>query len=220
MLCRMLDRELPAACERIYLANPNLGPHEILHAIAFELGLNPPVAAAKPALMHLVHDYLLAKHAANRRVVMFVEEAQAMPNATLDAAFRIDDCVRVIMRGGHAIVVIRTEICAAEIALQGAQILSWKPAGHEDLLWCAPLPAAQAGKAIRGGIPVCWPWFGPHATDPALPQHGLVRTVDWRLIATERVAGDVRVDFETSLQDSRLRMAITAGARLRVAAEG
>ena len=84
MLCRMLDRELPAACERIYLANPNLGPHEILHAIAFELGLNPPVAAAKPALMHLVHDYLLAKHAANRRVVMFVEEAQAMPNATLE----------------------------------------------------------------------------------------------------------------------------------------
>lgn len=138
-------------------------------------------------------------------------------NATLDAAFRIEDCVRVIVRGGHAIVVIRTEFCAAEIALQGAQILSWKPAGHEDLLWCAPLPAAQTGKAIRGGIPVCWPWFGPHATDPALPQHGLVRTVDWRLIATERVADDVRVDFETSHQDARLRMAITVGARLRVA---
>ena len=84
MLCRMLERELPAQCEIIYLANPNLGPDEILQAIVFELRLTPPATASKPELMHLLHDYLLRKHVANRRVVMFVEEAQCVPLATLE----------------------------------------------------------------------------------------------------------------------------------------
>jgi MSHA biogenesis protein MshM len=84
MLCRMLAREIPANCEMIYLANPNLGPDEILPAIAYELKLELPPGATKPMVMHALHDYLLAKHADNRRVVMFVEEAQGMPLATLE----------------------------------------------------------------------------------------------------------------------------------------
>ncbi len=84
MLCRMLAREIPANCEMIYLANPNLGPDEILPAIAYELKLKLPPGATKPMVMHALHDYLLAKHADNRRVVMFVEEAQGMPLATLE----------------------------------------------------------------------------------------------------------------------------------------
>jgi len=84
MLCRMLEREIPSNCEVIYLANPNLAPDEILPAIAFELKLTVPLEASKPMLLHLLHDYLLAKHADNRRVVMFVEEAQCMPLATLE----------------------------------------------------------------------------------------------------------------------------------------
>jgi MSHA biogenesis protein MshM len=84
MLCRMLERELPTDCEIIYLANPNLGADEILHAIAFELRLDVAPGMSKPALTRQLHDYLLGKHADNRRVVMFVEEAQAMPVATLE----------------------------------------------------------------------------------------------------------------------------------------
>ncbi|MGE0485206.1 MAG: ExeA family protein [Gammaproteobacteria bacterium] len=84
MLCRMLERELPPACEIVYLANPRLAPGEILHAIAFELKL--PVAADAPRLqvMHALQDYLLAAHAEGRRVIMFVEEAQGMPVESLE----------------------------------------------------------------------------------------------------------------------------------------
>ena len=135
-------------------------------------------------------------------------------NDDYDAAFRIGDVVRVIERELHGIVSIRSAVCDAEIALQGAQILSWRPKGQADLLWCAALPPAQAGKAIRGGIPVCWPWFGPHASNARLPQHGLVRTIDWRLIATEMRSDDVHVVFETTAETTELRMAITVGARL------
>jgi len=84
MLCRMLERELPRHCEIIYLANPNLGPDELLQTIAFELRLKVPDTASKPELTRLLHDYLLNKHADNRHVVMFVEEAQGMPLATLE----------------------------------------------------------------------------------------------------------------------------------------
>lgn len=84
MLCRMLARELPAHCEIIYLANPSLGPEEILPAIAGELRIAVPPGTTRVELMHRVHDHLLARHADARRVVMFVEEAQGMPLATLE----------------------------------------------------------------------------------------------------------------------------------------
>jgi type II secretory pathway predicted ATPase ExeA len=84
MLCRMLERELPPECEIVYLANPRLGPHEVVHAVAFELGLAADAAAPRLEVLHALHEHLLAKHAQNRRVVMFVEEAQAVPIDTLE----------------------------------------------------------------------------------------------------------------------------------------
>lgn len=84
MLCRMLEQELPDRVEVVYLANPSLAPENILHVIAFELKL--PVTAQTPRLevMRALQEYLLARHAGNRQVVVFVEEAQGMPIATLE----------------------------------------------------------------------------------------------------------------------------------------
>ncbi len=84
MLCRMLEQELPDRVEVVYLANPSLAPENILHVIAFELKL--PVSADTPRVevMRALQDYLLARHAENRQVVVFVEEAQGMPIATLE----------------------------------------------------------------------------------------------------------------------------------------
>ncbi len=84
MLCRMLERELPENAEIVYLANPSLSPDNILHAIAFELHL--PVAGSEDRLkvMHALQEYLVRKHAENRRIVAFVEEAQSMPLETLE----------------------------------------------------------------------------------------------------------------------------------------
>jgi type II secretory pathway predicted ATPase ExeA len=84
MLCRMLETELPEKVEIIYLANPSLLPGDILHAIAFELGISLNPADGKLEVMHTLHSYLLDKHMENRRVVMFVEEAQGMPIETLE----------------------------------------------------------------------------------------------------------------------------------------
>ena len=84
MLCRMLQTMLPEKIESIYLANPSVAPEDILHAIAFELQLKLPKNADRLKVMQVLQSHLLARHAAGKQVVIFVEEAQGMPLATLE----------------------------------------------------------------------------------------------------------------------------------------
>ena len=84
MLCRMLQTMLPAQIESIYLANPSVAPEDVLHAIAFELQLKLPKNAERLKVMQALQNHLLARHEAGKQVVIFVEEAQGMPLATLE----------------------------------------------------------------------------------------------------------------------------------------
>ncbi len=84
MLCRMLQVALPESIESIYLANPSVAPEDILHAIAFELQLELPENPDRLKVMQVLQSHLLARHAAGRQVVIFVEEAQGMPLSTLE----------------------------------------------------------------------------------------------------------------------------------------
>lgn len=84
MLCRMLQTLLPEKVESVYLANPSVAPEDVLHAIAFELQLKLPADADRLQVLHVLQNYLLERHAAGKQVVIFVEEAQGMPLATLE----------------------------------------------------------------------------------------------------------------------------------------
>ena len=84
MLCSMLQSRLPAHVETVYLANPSVSPEEIVQAIAFELQLKPARENGHPKVMQMIHSHLLERHAQGRQVVMFVEESQSMPIATLE----------------------------------------------------------------------------------------------------------------------------------------
>ena len=84
MLCRVLQARLPRPVETVYLANPSVSPEEILHAIAFELQLPIGPDAGRLVVMHALNEYLLRRHAEGRQVVVFVEESQSMPIATLE----------------------------------------------------------------------------------------------------------------------------------------
>jgi len=84
MLCHMLPARMPAHIETVYISNPSVSPEEILHAIAFELQLATARGAPRLEVMQAIHDYLLKRHAEGKRVVVFVEESQSMPIATLE----------------------------------------------------------------------------------------------------------------------------------------
>lgn len=84
MLCRMLETSLPDTVETVYLANPSVAPGEILQAITFDLHLKIAPDASRLQMMQELQDHLVQKHAEGKQVVLFVEEAQATPIATLE----------------------------------------------------------------------------------------------------------------------------------------
>src|SRR5262245_60139056 len=76
--------------------------------------------------------------------------------------------------------------CAqGEVFLQGAQVTYWQPQGARPVLFTSPNSSFTPDHAIRGGVPVIFPWFGPKADAPAAPQHGFARIAPWRLEAVE-----------------------------------
>lgn len=81
--------------------------------------------------------------------------------------------------GELPVVKITNDFADATISLYGAHVLSYIPKGQEDVLWMSKSSAYKVGTPIRGGIPVCFPWFGPHATDNQKPVHGFARLVQW-----------------------------------------
>ena len=81
---------------------------------------------------------------------------------------------------------INNALSKASICLQGAHLMSWKPASQNvPVVWLSRDAKLAEGKSIRGGVPVCWPWFGAHATESAFPGHGFARTVPWQVVETD-----------------------------------
>ena len=93
----------------------------------------------------------------------------------------------------------------AVVSLLGATLIEWTPRAGEPVMWLSERAFFQPGKGIRGGVPICWPWFGAHAGDGDFPQHGIARTRPWRLAATSDGAdGSTRAVFRMPLQDEAL----------------
>ncbi len=84
------------------------------------------------------------------------------------------------LENGFEYLEITNDAATARIALQGAHLYHYVRHGEAPLLWVSGCSHFENGTAIRGGIPVCWPWFGMHE-NPALPQHGFARTSRWSL---------------------------------------
>ena len=75
---------------------------------------------------------------------------------------------------------VENKFAKAVLTTHGASVLSYIPKGGKDLLWVSPTAIYNGEKPVRGGVPVCWPWFGA-AKQEGLPAHGFVRNHVWRL---------------------------------------
>jgi D-hexose-6-phosphate mutarotase len=77
---------------------------------------------------------------------------------------------------------VEIDTCTAELSLHGAHLCRWQPRSQRHpVLWMSGESRFEAGAPIRGGVPVCFPWFGPKAGDPSAPAHGVARISSWRL---------------------------------------
>jgi glucose-6-phosphate 1-epimerase len=106
--------------------------------------------------------------------------------------------------GGLPKVRVTSARAEGEIYLHGAHVTSWKPAGREEVFFVSSESRWEDGRAIRGGIPICFPWFGGKADDPKAPAHGFVRTKAWQIESIARVGDAVRVSmFTESGEDTK-----------------
>ncbi len=124
---------------------------------------------------------------------------------------------------GITVATLSNQYGTAEISLYGGHILSYRPEGEEDVLFMSSASAFERGKPIRGGIPVCFPWFGPRFDNPALPPHGFARISTWKTVSFEEAGkGSTLVLGLSDSAESRKQwpyrfaaaLAVTLGERL------
>jgi glucose-6-phosphate 1-epimerase len=129
-------------------------------------------------------------------------------------------------QGGLPVAIITNEFGKASVSIYGAHVLSYRPKGQEEVLWMSSLSTFEEGNPIRGGIPVCFPWFGPHASDSKKPQHGFARLQMWKVAETiDLPEGETQLSL-TLRQNPKIKtlwpysfqadMIITVGAWLKV----
>jgi glucose-6-phosphate 1-epimerase len=103
-------------------------------------------------------------------------------------------------QGGLVKAAIRLDGVVGELYLQGAQVTAWQRRDERPVLFTSPKSAFAPERAIRGGIPIIFPWFGPSRDAPTAPQHGFARTATWHLDGVE-TAGRNSLTMTLSLTD-------------------
>lgn len=101
-------------------------------------------------------------------------------------------------KGGLPFLKVNNTKASALISIYAGQVLSYKPEGEaEDVMFVSENAYFQEGKAIKGGVPICWPWFGADITDPEHPDHGFARNSNWTVSSVDMLAGgNTRIKLE------------------------
>jgi glucose-6-phosphate 1-epimerase len=124
----------------------------------------------------------------------------------LDRRFGIPGVAKVCEgNGGLPRVQVTGSFGEGEIYLHGAQVTSWKPRDQDEVLFLSSKSRWEEGRAIRGGIPICFPWFRAKADDPHAPAHGFVRTKLWQLESIAEAEGGVAVTMFTESDEETRR---------------
>jgi len=139
-------------------------------------------------------------------------------------SFSIANHLSFVQQGDLTLAVLQSDKGSVRVALQGAQVLDWTPAGESTpVIWVSDAAVYQTGKGVRGGVPVCWPWFG--AGEAGKPAHGFVRTKLWSVEASGVSDAGVWLRLVTQDDDAsralwdnafKLSLTVTLGASLAI----
>jgi glucose-6-phosphate 1-epimerase len=124
----------------------------------------------------------------------------------LNARFGIKGVAEIVSGEGNLPRInIRKKAVKADIYLHGAQVTSWCPENAEEVLFLSRKSRFEDGKAIRGGIPVCFPWFRGKADNPQAPAHGFVRTKTWQVDSIHDEQDTVLIILSTESNEETYR---------------
>jgi glucose-6-phosphate 1-epimerase len=145
---------------------------------------------------------------------------------SLNQRFQIPGIAKIVAGNGNLPKVsITASQASADIYLHGAQVTSWQPAGIAEVIFLSQHSRWEEGRAIRGGIPICFPWFRAKSDNPKAPAHGFVRTKAWQLESLTQSEDAVIVTLATGNDDTgrqwwpyefRIVHRITVGSELKL----
>jgi len=142
-------------------------------------------------------------------------------------SFEIPDTLKIVTaQSGLSKIIVTNDACEAEIYLHGGHLTHFQVHGEAPTIFDAKKSIITPPKSVHAGVPVCWPWFGPHPTDSDKPQHGFVRDRVWKLHST-KVLSDKETEVVLTLEDDvtthtlfphkfLLELTFTLGASLNI----
>lgn len=117
-------------------------------------------------------------------------------------SFELPNTLKVVMTDNQLLkLIITNPFCDAEIYLHGAHLTHFQPKGEDALIFDAKESKITPPHSVHAGIPICWPWFGPHPSDESKPQHGFARDLAWEIRSTKTLPAQ-ETEIVLSLQDS------------------
>ncbi len=128
--------------------------------------------------------------------------------------------------GGLPVACLKNGHAETMVSIYGGHVLSYLPDGEEPVLWVSEKAQYETGKAIRGGIPIIWPWFGASKRYPKNPSHGFARKLTWD-VHSARLIDNTVPQLHLDLQDNdithslwphsfRLELVITLSDKLDI----
>lgn len=157
---------------------------------------------------------LILEHTNDKRTLFLKKNAML---EKLNEKFSIPDALSFVTHPSGLIQAkIATQFCTGSVFLLGGHVAEFQPAGQAPVLFMSEKSNYEIGKAIRGGVPICFPWFGPHSCDATAPAHGLVRTVEWTVAQTKLNSGEVLIVLRIDSEPFGLEYAVTFGDALKL----
>ena len=135
----------------------------------------------------------------------------------------VENCPSVSLRNyesDYPFLEVVNHSASATIALHGAHLTSFTPKGAAPVIFTSDKAIFKEGKAIRGGIPICWPWFSGHPDNPSLPAHGIARNRFWTLISISESDNSTIIELTLPLsEDDHIMIGgkVTLMARITIA---
>ena len=116
----------------------------------------------------------------------------------------------------YPVITLSNKHGSTTIALHGAHVIDYTPVNQKPVIFTSESAIYREGKAIRGGVPVCWPWFNAHPTDSSLPSHGYARTQFWTLIGSNHNEESTSITLEFSIESLRAEVTIALSEKLDI----
>jgi glucose-6-phosphate 1-epimerase len=154
-------------------------------------------------------------------------QANVLPHPIIDNSAPTNDVHHVKDENGLEYLEIDNRHATAKIALQGAHVMHWQPKSTaQPVFWLSSNARYVEGRSIRGGVPICWPWFGAHPTDSSYCPHGFARVIPWQVTKSCKLPnGTTRLLLQMTLTEVakkqlsypfELTLEITIGNYLRL----